>query len=208
MKTKTSQKLFAYWNEVRGDRSAPRRFEIEPSRLSGILAETFLLERQDAANFPFRLAGTEICRRFGTELRGTNFIVGWQPDEQALLVERFAAIPDKAACGRFEIEAETADGRAVALFEAIVLPLTHTRGQIDRFVGALSVLDIDAGITDELLRPTRLVAAELIEPAPVDLAARSETGCQDPFAPHIRRSRIVRADRRQFRVYDGGRTDV
>ena len=80
MKQKTSQILFAYWNEVRGSRVAPRRFEIEPSRISEILPETFILERLDRETYRFRLAGTRICEEFGQELRGTNFLDGWLDD--------------------------------------------------------------------------------------------------------------------------------
>ena len=42
------QTLYSYWNEVRAGRLAPQRLEIEPSRIAGVLAETFMLERVDA----------------------------------------------------------------------------------------------------------------------------------------------------------------
>ena len=63
MKQSTIQVLFGYWNEVRGERLAPRRFEIEPARIATILPETFILERLDSETFPYRLAGTKICDR-------------------------------------------------------------------------------------------------------------------------------------------------
>ena len=47
MQQRTNQILFAYWNDVRGERLAPRRFEIEPARIATILPETFILERLD-----------------------------------------------------------------------------------------------------------------------------------------------------------------
>ncbi|MEO1694679.1 MAG: PAS domain-containing protein, partial [Pseudomonadota bacterium] len=47
MKHSTSHSLYAYWNEVRDGRPAPRRFEIEPSRIAHILSETLILERVD-----------------------------------------------------------------------------------------------------------------------------------------------------------------
>ena len=74
MKQRTSHILFNYWNDVRGDRLAPRRFDIEPSRISKILAETFILERVDSHTYVFRLAGTKICEQFGIEFRGRNFL--------------------------------------------------------------------------------------------------------------------------------------
>ena len=52
MKQRTIQTLYAYWNELRAGRIAPRRLEIEPSRISSILPETFMLERTDAGHLP------------------------------------------------------------------------------------------------------------------------------------------------------------
>ena len=78
---KTLQTLYGYWNEVRAGRLAPQRLEIEPSQIAGILSETFMLERIDAATYQYRLAGTRLCEMFGSELRGKNFLEGWsEPD--------------------------------------------------------------------------------------------------------------------------------
>ena len=60
MQQKTLQTLYSYWNEVRAGRLAPQRLEIEPSRIAGILSETFMLERIDAASYQYRLAGTRL----------------------------------------------------------------------------------------------------------------------------------------------------
>ncbi|MEO1650333.1 MAG: PAS domain-containing protein, partial [Pseudomonadota bacterium] len=65
MKHTTSHSLFSYWNEVRRGRPAPRRFDIEPSRISHILAETLILERIDFETYRFRLAGTKVSQAFG-----------------------------------------------------------------------------------------------------------------------------------------------
>mgnify|MGYP002386686614 CR=1 FL=1 len=74
MKHKTSQSLYGYWNEVRRGRLAPRRFDIEPSRISQILPATFILERVESERYLFRLAGTRLCEIFAREFRGTNFV--------------------------------------------------------------------------------------------------------------------------------------
>ena len=47
MKNRTSQILFAYWNEARQGRVAPRRLDIEPARIAGILSETMILEQTE-----------------------------------------------------------------------------------------------------------------------------------------------------------------
>jgi len=71
------QTLYGYWNEVRAGRLAPQRLDIEPSRIAEILAETFMLEWVEPGTYPYRLAGTQLCEIFGSELRGKNFRGGW-----------------------------------------------------------------------------------------------------------------------------------
>ena len=45
MQQKTTKVLYNYWNDVRDGRLAPRRFDIEPARISEVLPDTFMLER-------------------------------------------------------------------------------------------------------------------------------------------------------------------
>ncbi len=52
MKQRTIQTLYAYWNELRAGRVAPRRLEIEPARIGSILPETFMLERTESRHVP------------------------------------------------------------------------------------------------------------------------------------------------------------
>ncbi len=94
MKERTSQHLFAYWNTVRGDRVAPRRFEIEPSRIAGVLPETFILEREARGDYRFRLAGTRICEQFGREFRGANLLDLFAADDR----ETIAALLETTVC--------------------------------------------------------------------------------------------------------------
>ena len=90
MKQKTTQILDAYWNELRAGRLAPKRLEIEPSRIGSILAETFMLERAGASLYRYRLAGTRLCEIFGSELRGTNLLDGWSGSDRAALAAFYA----------------------------------------------------------------------------------------------------------------------
>ncbi len=93
------QTLFNYWNQVRAGRIAPHRLEIEPSRIAGILAETFMLERVEAGTYQFRLAGTRLCELFGSELRGKNFLEGWS-EQDRLVLERDLDDDQRAGGGR------------------------------------------------------------------------------------------------------------
>jgi hypothetical protein len=203
MKEHVSQQLYAYWNSVRGDRMAPKRFEIEPSQISAILPDTFILEAIDSGTARFRLAGTRICEAFAAEFRGENFFELFPVIDRAELKAQVTTIATQGAVGVFTIEGSTADGKT-AIFEIILTPLIHTREQADRFLGAISPLDRPDWLGHEAIITKRLKHTELIWPEGRPHVVVEAMSRQSPFLPHIRNARIVRVDRRQFRVYDGG----
>ena len=204
MKQRTSHILYGYWNDVRGDRIAPRRFDIEPSRISEILAETFILERVDSHTFAFRLAGTRICDQFGFELRGQNFADLASTTGRSELEHVMSSITDQGAVGVFEFEARDSTGRA-AHFEAVVLPLTHGRSNITRYVGSVSAIDPPIWLGFEKLEPHAMRQHTLIWPDGRPHAVVERSNRQSPFLPEFANARVVRLNRRQFRVLDGGR---
>ncbi|MGD9784524.1 MAG: PAS domain-containing protein [Hyphomicrobiaceae bacterium] len=203
MKSKTSQLLFAYWNDVRNGRLAPRRFEIEPSRITPILPETFILERLDENAYRFRLAGTRICEDFGTELRGTNFLDGWPADDRLSVQRHLNAIAQQGGVGIITFKATAITGEN-GLFECILLPLLHTRDSVDRFLGGLTRLSTHLDEGPILGGGRRLTDLEIVWPDGKPHSIVSSLHRQVPFLPHVRNARIVRSERRQFRVYEGG----
>lgn len=210
MKHKTSETLYAYWNAVRGTHLAPRRFDIEPAKISGILSSTFMLERIDAKTYRYRLAGTAVCNLFGAELRGTNFLDGWPPDDHLLLTRRFSVLSGRGAAELIHLEAAPT-GRASVPFELLLLPLRHTGETLDRVLGSFVALDNPGWLGHLPLTSKRLIANEFIWPAenpgsePVGKAnplfARP---AHVPLALTPNGGRIVRSERRQFRVLNGG----
>jgi hypothetical protein len=203
MKQRTIQILYGYWNEVRAGRLAPRRLEIEPSRIAGILPETFMLERTEANAFPFRLAGTRLCETFGWELRGTDFLSGWSEQDRASLSRQLITACEQGAAVLFTVEA-TADNLHRVELEAIVLPLIHTGSTIGRLVGAMSATTSPHWLGSLRLDKKRLARCELIWPdgRPHSLVERA--GWRAPFAPSLSEARTAKEDRRNFRVLDGG----
>lgn len=203
MKQPTSRILYNYWNEIRGHRMAPTRFEIEPARIAPILSETFILERTPAQTYPFRLAGTRICERFGQELRGLDFacLAG---DDRHVLRKALETVTADGAVAVLELEAETDDGRG-ATFEAIVLPLMHPDDEVTRYLGAISAIHAPAWLGAETLSPTGLLTHEVVWPEGRPQLHFDADERQLPFAPELAAARIVRINRRQFRVLDGGR---
>ena len=204
MRQRTSQILYAYWNEVRGERLAPRRLEIEPSRIATILPETFVLERGPAATYTFRLAGTRLFEAFGHEFRGTDFLAGWSPNDRTTLVRQLDVVCSQGAALVLLFEAATAASGKCAEFEAVLLPLLHTAGDVTRLLGAISPLAAPPWLGHERLEGQRLLGHELIWPdgRPYTIAEKMRE--QTPLKSALSGARLVRFDRRSFRVLDGG----
>ncbi len=204
MKHKTIQTLYLYWNELRAGRIAPRRLEIEPSRISPVLAETFMLERSAPATYSYRLAGTRLCEIFGRELRETNLLGGWDAADQAIL-QRSLAI----TCEQGAVSLVTMEGRADRVhfvqIEAIFLPLVHTDNTISRVIGAMGVMTSPPWLGYEPLTETHLVRHEHIWPDGRPHSVIQRAGDQAPFMIAAPRGRLVSDARRRFRVFDGGR---
>lgn len=205
MRQQTNQILFDYWNEVRGNRPTPRRFDIEPARIAAILPETFILERHDASTYRFRLAGTRICDRFSVELRNRNFFDLVEQDDHVILKDRLRVIGERGAAGLFEFETKDAD-RKSGRMEVLILPLTDTRDVVTRFVGSMSQFDApvwpDAAVAIKALLRHELIWPDGKPNAPIN------ADCAPPaFRPMAPPTRIVTSSTRRFRVYDGGKSD-
>jgi hypothetical protein len=203
MREAVSQSLFTYWNELRGDRIAPKRFEIEPSCIAGYLPDTFILEHIDRATTRFRLAGTRISEAFGAEFRGANLFDLFGEDDRQTLERQIGMVVSQGAVGVFLISAHNANGLSTT-FELLLLPLTHTRNVVDRFLGSIAPIDKPNWLGTVPLTHRKILSHTLLWP---DGKPRSATGNmlrQVPFLPALREARIVRSERRQFRVYEGG----
>ena len=204
MKEAVSQQLYDYWNGMRGGRVAPKRFEIEPSQIAKILPDTFILERIDAETSRFRLADTRICEAFAAEFRGVNIFELFSLEDKTTLQRQFSVIARQGAVGLFEIEGESVSGHK-ARFEIIVTPLMHTRDVVDRYLGSIVPINPPAWLGCEPIIKRNLLTNDLIWPDGRPHAmAETVASRQAPFLPHVRNARLVKVDRRQFRVYDGG----
>lgn len=211
MRHPATEAIYAYWNELREGRPAPRRLEIQPSRISSLLLDTFILERIGRSTFRFRLAGSRVNARFGTSLREQDFMACWSEADRGLLEPHLLSIIDCRRVGLFTGDAVTAaSGGADPAhpvrqeFELIVLPLFHTGYEIDRLLCHLTFHEDADAAFGARISPLRLLAAESIWPDGEEDRSSPWHARQLPLSPHVRTARIVRQGHRQFRVYEGG----
>lgn len=203
MKHKTSQTLYAYWNDVRNGRPAPRRFDIEPARIGPALPDTFILEHLGPGEYRFRLAGTKITERFGDGIRGSNILDGWGAADRERLDRALIDVTERGSVQSILFEACPPGGTPIE-FELILLPLVHTRGAIDRILGSIAPVGEPEWHVKAPFTEKKLIDTECIWPDGRPQQSPTSIDRQSPFHPQIRNARIVRQDRRQFRVYDGG----
>jgi hypothetical protein len=203
MKEAVSRTLYAYWNGLRGDRVAPKRFEIEPSCIAGHLPDTFILERIDAGTLRFRLAGTRICEAFGVEFRGVNLFQLFDDEDIRSLQRQIAPVMSHGAVAVIQFSADSGTGLS-ASFELVLMPLMHMRDAVDRFLGCIVPIDKPKWLGTVPLTRRKLTGHETVWPAGHPPRAFETAHRQTPFLPVIREAKIVRSERRQFRVYEGG----
>jgi hypothetical protein len=192
MKHATTRMIFAYWDQLRGERSAPERGEIEPGEIRHVLADTFILEVGPERAATIRLAGTRICAFFGRELKGEPFDRLWRPDAIQDLRRSIEVVVEEAAGVVAGLEAVTEEGVS-AEFEMILLPLRHRGKPHTRALGALSPIIVPPWIG---LYPVRHLTAS----------------SQRVLWPSGREAKLVRGDhdgspverRRRFVVHAGG----
>jgi hypothetical protein len=204
MKQRTLFTLYSYWNEVRAGRLAPRRLDIEPSRIASILAETFMLERIDQVTYPYRLAGTRLCELLGQELRGTNFLGGWCDQDRALLERLLASVCEQGAVVTLTLDSGP-DARHRVELETILLPLLHAGTSVGRIIGATSPVSTPHWLHGDVALNHRLLRHETVWPDGRPHSVIERSGKQAPFLAEPANTRTANAMRRQFRVLEGGR---
>ena len=156
----TSRQLYAYWDRVRNERPAPRRFEIEPARIAPLLPETFIAACDGPFSYRFRLAGTQICEQFGRELRDTDVLDLWSDADREAAASLLHAVIRDAAVGYGRFRAYERGNRH-ARFEFLFLPLVHRGKSINRLLGAITAIDAPYWLGAEPLLRQEIVALNL-----------------------------------------------
>ena len=212
MRHTTTRGLYGYWNAVRRDRLAPRRYEIEPSQIAPYLAETIILEQPGDDGCRIRLAGTQVCQCLGSDLRGTLFYELWSEDDQVVLRDALYTTVNYGSVGVLTFSGQLTEDDVLAEFELLLLPLTHLADRVERVLGSVSVLSTPAWLETTLPREFTLTSNEVIWPDGRPLMrSRDHENMLNAASPSllhdtdIRRARLVRREKRSFLVYQGGR---
>ena len=168
--------LYAYWNRLRGARSAPERNDVDPGAIRGVLADTFMLDFDEKRGFPFRIAGSRANAIFLKELRGLSFLELWRDPDRGELDSVLHCVADEEQAFLIGAEAQPPGLGAVDI-EAILLPLRHHGLTHSRVLGGFAVHAAPAWMGLMGAGPITLTSLRALDsstrrgPAPEDMTA-------------------------------------
>jgi hypothetical protein len=169
MQKTSTRTLYEYWNSLRGSRSAPDRRDIDPTKIRGALAHTFILELNADKEFDFRLAGSHICSAYCRELKGRSFSRLWHARDRDALETMVRAVTEDHAVALLTFQGTTAVSTK-ANFETILLPIRHNGSTQTRLLGALTALESPYWLGVQPIMEQRITGLRLIWPDDAALA--------------------------------------
>jgi hypothetical protein len=208
MKQDGSIALFSYWNRLRDGRPAPRRTDVEPADIKGLLADTFILERDTRGEAVFRLAGTRLCAIYGRELKGFSFPSLWREKDRRLIARIAEGVFAQKSVAVISYDGLTVSGRSNP-FELLALPL---EGGFDnpRGLGIVSSPTRPFWFGADPIVDARIDSVRVVDPdrEPMFLANRPEIALAGSM-PAFDRRRVPAQGRRirHLVVLEGGRED-
>lgn len=165
MKSMGGLDIYNYWDELRGNKPAPRREDIDPARLKHHLGDLFILTDKGEHSPFFRLAGTRLCDLFGRELRDRPFSELWSAEKAVFPCRVARGILQHRLPVVFDVEAEDNHGAAPLVFEMLLLPLRTDEGTAPRLLGALLPErprhEFDAPVNCLLMKGSRLLHLDI-----------------------------------------------
>ena len=195
MKHRNSHFAVGYWSRIRNGRATPDQADIDPKALKRLLPFVFLLDAR-GGNFIYRLAGTTLCERYGSELRGRDYFLHWDPESSARLSELLRQSL-RARLPLCLTSIGAVDHCHMIEIETVLMPITFGTDNPERFLGVAQVLTDVTSLAGQAIIFERLVTSNLvreddsrtIDPpsAPLPPPPPSHNGWRaHPRAPHLR----------------------
>jgi hypothetical protein len=142
MKHPVSREFFTYWESKRGEARAPERGDVDPSALRELLGDIFVLSYDDAAAYPFRVAGTRVCALFGHDVKDASLPALFVRQHRRDISDIIAAVAEDVVPAIAGLTATAADGRTIHL-ELLLLPF-NTRAHCPiTLTGVLAPFEAD-----------------------------------------------------------------
>ena len=136
MKQAATRELYTYWNDLRQERAAPNRIDLNPAAIRGVLSNTFMVEVDPGRSYPLRIVGSRMTALFRRELNGETFMGLWGRDDRLLMTQMIQTVLDEPIPLVAGVTAAPA-GRGPIELELLLLPLRHEGKTHSRMLGSL-----------------------------------------------------------------------
>jgi hypothetical protein len=183
VKLAATMELHAYWDQLRGRRSAPERNALDPGAIRGVLADTFVLDFDASFGFPFRIAGSRANALFLKELRGMSFLDLWRDADREEVGAIVHSVADEAQAFLIGAEAGPPGLDAVSI-EVVLLPLRHHGLTHSRVLGGFAPHAAPAwtgliGAGSMALTSLRALDGRARQPVAPEIAAAADFSLRD-----------------------------
>lgn len=196
-----------YWNSLPKTGGLPRRRDVDPSALTGVLEHCFVLERVAPGMARFRVAGRAIGEVLGMEPRGLPLSTAFKTTSRGALAAYLESVFSGPNRVELSLESPRKIGQPRLQGKILMLPLLDEAGQVTRAIGVL-VMSGQRGSGGRQLRITqeasprvepiitapatlRAIERRPLEPAAWDVTMSTEAGptCHDskPVTDHLPR---------------------
>jgi hypothetical protein len=129
-----TERLLDYWRAKRGADAIPRRSSIDPTQVLDLLPGLFMLGREGAGRYPFRLVGLMLDRVHARSLRNEDFLNLWRGDNRMSLQMAMETVRRRGEPLVITAEVWGESGQSMTL-EIALAPVAGADGQADRFFG-------------------------------------------------------------------------
>jgi hypothetical protein len=130
-----SRKLFCYWEALRAERPCPTREEFSLGEVRAFAGDLVILERDHIrCSFRFRLAGSNVCELFKTNLTGMDVLAGWDRFESDTIHKHLIQSVSNFQPTLFRSRLTTDNKQQVAV-EFIALPIRMRGSECIQLIG-------------------------------------------------------------------------
>jgi hypothetical protein len=181
-----SSMLFRAFEKMRGERSAPRREDLDLKQIRKLVPGLFIAEHcASSGDFRWRLAGTAVSALMGHEVTGSAVAEGWDRFDGNAIRRFLAGVSGTHQPGLLRMRFMTDRGQWIVA-EMFAVPLMAADGLSTQVLGGLFTFPDPA-----LKHYDAVTARELVSPR----TSSGETAA------------AVLAESRRFRVIIGGRSE-
>lgn len=174
--------LLAYWSDLRRDGIVPKRAEIDPRRIEGLLSDTFILERIAPGLARFRVAGANLAELMGMDVRGMPVSSFINPEARDGFGGMLARLFEEPATVQLDLTSKAGFGQAALSARMLLLPLRSDLGDVSRAIGCLVVDGVPGRVPRRFdiararLAPVNGGPVEMHRPEPADRPPRVRRG--------------------------------